>query len=345
MSNDKPPKPKRSFRIIFRFIKFVIAMVLTFCISFAVTLYMKSDHPADYFSSFADEIFSDEAEEEIKSRGVPEIKTLFDEHNKQPFDPSKYNDANKHVDTNTHDGTDKRVDTNKHDEPNKRVSNDIPEPLRQEEEIGFFASLERMTSIKTAVDEKIKHIPHYVTINNLPHLLQQAVVAVEDNRFYKHKGFDIIGIARAILVNVEAGEIQEGASTITQQTVKNLFLTSDQTFTRKAEELILSMNMEDNFDKDKILEIYLNVIYFGSNFYGIYDASQGYFGKEPADLTIAECAMLAGLPNAPSLYSPYVDFHLAKQRQLVVIDAMERMGIISKTEAESARIEEIILAH
>ena len=202
-----------------------------------------------------------------------------------------------------------------------------------------------MTSIKPAVDEKIKSIPHYVAIDKMPFMLLQAVVAVEDTRFYKHKGFDIFGIARAVLVNVEAGEIQEGASTITQQTVKNLFLTSDQTFTRKTEELILSMNMEKNFDKDKILEIYLNSIYFGSDFYGIYDAAQGYFGKEPDELTMAECAMLAGLPNAPSLYSPYVDFHLAKKRQLVVIDAMEKTGVISSREAEKARVEEIILVH
>ena len=109
--------------------------------------------------------------------------------------------------------------------------------------------------------------------------------------------------------------------------------------------LILSRSLEKNFDKDKILEIYLNSIYFGSNFYGIYDAAQGYFGKEPADLTIAECAMLAGLPNAPSLNSPYVDFRRAKQRQLIVIDALEKLGIITKREAENARIEEIILAH
>ncbi|MBR0061672.1 MAG: transglycosylase domain-containing protein, partial [Selenomonadaceae bacterium] len=191
-----------------------------------------------------------------------------------------------------------------------------------------------MTSIKPAVNEKIKTIPRYVTIDKMPFMLLQAVVAVEDTRFYNHKGFDIFGIARAVLVNVEAGEIQEGASTITQQTVKNLFLTSDQTFTRKAEELILSMNMEKNFDKDKILEIYLNSIYFGSDFYGIYDAAQGYFGKEPAELTMAECAMLAGLPNAPSLYSPYVDFRLAKKRQLTVIDAMEKAGVVSSREAE-----------
>ena len=320
MSNDNPPKPKRSFRIIFKIIKFIIAMVLTFFISFAVTLYMKSDHPADYLNSFADEIFD---ETEIKPRGVPEIKTLFDEQNNQPFDPAKYENANKN---------------------DKKISAvDEPPPQSEQEEIGLLETLDRMTSIKPAVDEKIKNIPHYVTLDKMPDLLCQAIISVEDTRFYKHKGFDFISIARAAIVNVEAGEIQEGASTITQQTIKNLFLTSDQTFTRKAEELILSMNMEKDFDKDKILEIYLNVIYFGSDFYGIYDAAQGYFGKEPKDLTIAECAMLAGLPNAPSLYSPYVDYHLAKKRQLVVIEAMEKMGVITRSEAESARVEEIIL--
>ena len=327
MSNENPPKPKRSFRVIFKIIKLLVAMVLTFFISFAGTLYMKSEDPSEQLDSIADEIFSDK---EIKPRGVPEIKTLFDERNTQPFDPSKYDDADKNLPA----ADDKKVSE----------VNGTTEPARAEgEELGVIDTLDRMTSIKPAVDEKIKTIPHYVSIDQMPALLLQAIVSVEDARFYNHRGFDLIGIARAVFVNVEAGEIQEGASTITQQTVKNLFLTSDQTFTRKAEELVMSMNMEKDFDKDKILEIYLNGIYFGSNFYGIYDAAQGYFGKEPADLTIAECAMLAGLPNAPSVYSPYVDFHLAKQRQLVVIDAMERLGVISKKEAESARIEEIVL--
>ena len=291
-------------------------MVLTFLISFAVTLYIKSDNPTGQIDSIADEIFSQD--KPLKRGNAPEIKTLFDERNKIPFDPSKYKE-------------------------DKEVSLDTP-PERKAEELGVLDTVDRLTSIAPAVEEKLKGLEHYVTIEELPTFLCQAVVAVEDNRFYNHKGFDFIGIARAVFVNVEAGEIQEGASTITQQTVKNLFLTSDQTFTRKAEELVLAMNMEKDFDKDKILEIYLNVIYFGSNFYGIYDAAQGYFGKEPADLTIAECAMLAGLPNAPSLYSPYVDFHLAKKRQLIVIDAMEKYGVISSREAESARIEEIILA-
>ena len=348
---QKKPKPRRSFRVIFKIIRLAFALALTFIISFVVTLTMKADHPADYFGAFADE-------DEVKSTGVPEIKTLFDDLNKQPFDAAKVDTAkvsdekiSSRDETSTRDEKiptrDEKISAREDNPPvvaeNRREE---PPPARngKSEELGFFDTLTRMNSIKPAVDAKIKNIPHYVTLDKMPFLLGQAVVAVEDQRFYTHKGFDLFGIARAVLVNVEAGEIQEGASTITQQTVKNLFLTSEQTFSRKAEELILSMNMEKDFKKDKILEIYLNVIYFGSNFYGIYDAAHGYFGKEPADLTIAECAMLAGLPNAPSLYSPYVDFHLAKKRQLVVIDAMEKMSVITKTEAESARIEEIILA-
>ena len=300
-------------------------MVLTFFISFAITLAMKSED--NYFSSLKENFFQDKAQ--VPVANVPEIKTIFDEQNSRPFDPEKYSDIAEKKSARVEEVP---------------MVEEKPITLGQEEELGVFDTLGRMTSIKPAVDDKIKSIPHYVTIDKMPFWLLQAVVAVEDTRFYKHKGFDIFGIARAVLVNVEAGEIQEGASTITQQTVKNLFLTSDQTFTRKAEELILSMNMENNFDKDKILEIYLNSIYFGSDFYGIYDAAQGYFGKEPAELTTAECAMLAGLPNAPSLYSPYVDFHLAKERQLVVIAAMEKTGVISSREAENARVEEIILA-
>lgn len=289
---------------------------------------MKSEHPADFFTSAEDKILSDERP--IRAN-VPEIKTLFDERNNRPF---------KLPDTDDDSPTDvKSVSDEKNfpDEPTRSSA-------RQEDDIGFFGKVHRMTSIKPAVEDKIKNISHYVTLSKTPKFLQQAIVSVEDARFYDHKGFDMIGIARATLANAKAGEIREGASTITQQTVKNLFLTSDKTFARKFEELVLSMNMEKNFDKDQILEIYLNSIYFGSDFYGIYDAAHGYFNKEPAELNLAECAILAGLPNAPSLYSPYVDFHKAKERQLVVIEAMRKAGIISEREAESARVAEIILA-
>ena len=147
------------------------------------------------------------------------------------------------------------------------------------------------------------------------------------------------------MVNLQYGQIEEGASTITQQLVKNLFLSHEQSFGRKAEELLLALDIEANYSKDEILELYLNTIYYGSNFYGIRDASQGYFGKAPKNLQLPEAAMLAGLPNAPSLYSPYVDFMMAKKRQFVVIDAMVRCGYIDEATAESAKIKPIYLAH
>ena len=145
-------------------------------------------------------------------------------------------------------------------------------------------------------------------------------------------------------MNLQYGTIEEGASTITQQLVKNLFLSHEQTMGRKAEELLLALDIEANYSKDEILELYLNTIYYGSNFYGIGQASQGYFGKKPKDLQLPESAMLAGVPNAPSVYSPYVDFMMAKKRQIVVLDAMVRAGYIDKTMAEDAKIKPITLA-
>ena len=307
----------------------LIIVFLVFIISFGATLIIKNGDLHD------DENISDAP---IRS-GVPEIKTLFDERNKQPFRPTSP-DENPPADKKSASLEDKKAEPVAEAAPDNQ-----PPPARYaEDDTGLVDKFNRMTAIKPAVDDKVNSMPNYVTIDKMPYLLTQAVVAVEDTRFYDHKGFDIIGIARAVFVNAQAGEIQEGASTITQQTIKNLFLTSDRTFARKFEELILSVSLEKNFDKEKIMELYLNSIYFGSNFYGIYDAAHGYFNKEPADLTIAECAMLAGLPNAPSLYSPYVDFRSAKKRQLVVIDAMEKMGAISSREAESARIENLTFA-
>lgn len=332
MSKSNPPRQRRSLRIVaalFKFIFMLIIVFLVFIISFGATLIIKNGDLHD------DENISDAP---IRS-GVPEIKTLFDERNKQPFRPTSP-DENPPADKKSASLEDRKVEPVAEAAPDNQ-----PPPARYaEDDTGLVDKFSRMTSIKPAVDDKVNSMPNYVTIDKMPYILTQAVVAVEDTRFYDHKGFDVIGIARAVFVNAQAGEIQEGASTITQQTIKNLFLTSDRTFARKFEELILSISLEKNFDKDKIMELYLNSIYFGSNFYGIYDAAHGYFNKDPADLTIAECAMLAGLPNAPSLYSPYVDFHKAKERQLVVIDAMEKMGAISSREAESARIENLTFA-
>ncbi len=204
--------------------------------------------------------------------------------------------------------------------------------------------LSRIIFLKRAVNSRLD-CSHYTRIDEIPTSMQQAIVAVEDKRFYDHHGFDIEGIMRATLVNLQQGEIDEGASTITQQLVKNLFLTHERSFGRKAEEFLLSLAMEFNYSKDEILEMYLNTIYYGSNFYGIEEAAEGYFGKRPSELQLPEAAMLAGLPNAPSLYSPYVDFMMAKKRQFVVLDAMVRAGYIDKTIAEDAKIKPIYLAH
>lgn len=211
---------------------------------------------------------------------------------------------------------------------------------------GLSDRLSRVIFLRRAVASRVNvHDPHYVHLQDTPDSLQQAIVAVEDRRFYSHHGFDFTGIARAALVNLQSGEIEEGASTITQQLVKNLFLSHEQSFGRKAEEFVLALDMEWNYSKDEILEMYLNTIYYGSNYYGIGAASEGYFGKRPRDLALPESAMLAGLPNAPSLYSPYVDFMMAKKRQFIVLDAMVNCGYIDKTMAEDAKIKPLYLAH
>ena len=204
--------------------------------------------------------------------------------------------------------------------------------------------LKRVFFLKQAVNARINSA-NYVKLQDIPESLQQAVVAVEDRKFYNHWGFDMEGIFRASLVNLQYGQVREGASTITQQLVKNLFLSQEQTMGRKAEEFVLAMDMELNYSKDEILELYLNTIYFGSGYYGIKEASEGYFGKEPAMLALPEAAMLAGIPNAPSLYSPYVDFMLAKKRQFIVLDAMTAAGYLRESVADDAKIKPIYLAH
>lgn len=207
-----------------------------------------------------------------------------------------------------------------------------------------LSRLERVFFLKQAVNARINSA-NYVKLQDIPESLQQAVVAVEDRKFYNHWGFDMEGIFRASLVNLQYGQVREGASTITQQLVKNLFLSQEQTMGRKAEEFVLAMDMELNYSKDEILELYLNTIYFGSGYYGIKEASEGYFGKEPAMLALPESAMLAGIPNAPSLYSPYVDFMLAKKRQFIVLDAMTAAGYLRESVADDAKIKPIYLAH
>lgn len=200
----------------------------------------------------------------------------------------------------------------------------------------------RVFALRKAVEAKIDR-QSYTRLKDIPQGLQQAIIAVEDNRFYHHSGFDVEGILRAALVNLQTGSLQEGASTITQQLVKNLFLSQDRTWGRKAEEVVLSVDMEMRYSKEEILELYLNSIYFGSGAKGITKASKIYFGKTPTNLTLAESTMLAGLPNAPSVYSPYADYSAAKQRQSVVLAAMVHQGFIGPGLAQETKATPLIL--
>ena len=207
-----------------------------------------------------------------------------------------------------------------------------------------FDRLRRIAFPIEAANEKLRRA-NYTKIENISDTMKKAIISVEDNRFYNHHGFDFTAIVRATLVNIQSGEIEEGASTITQQLVKNLYLSDEQTMVRKIEELIMSLNLETRCSKDEILELYLNSIYFGSGYYGITDAAKGYFGKTPDNLNLPEAAMLAGLPNAPSLYSPYEDFKMAKKRQFIVLDTMVKNGYIDRSLAEDAKRAPIYLAH
>ena len=183
--------------------------------------------------------------------------------------------------------------------------------------------------------DEIENDEHFVPFSELPKNYINAVVAVEDHRFYDHGPIDFIAIGRAIWVNVTSFELREGGSTITQQLAKNVILSQDETATRKLGEIVAAFDIEKNYSKDDILALYVNTCYFGEGYYGIYDASIGYYNKEPKDLTLDEATMLAGVPNAPSVYAPTVNPDLAKKRQEHVLNKMVEYGYISKEEAHS----------
>lgn len=175
----------------------------------------------------------------------------------------------------------------------------------------------------------------YVTLNEVSDDFINAIIAIEDHRFYEHKGFDIIGIARAIKVNVFSDDVQ-GASTITQQYARLMYLTNEKTWNRKLNEAFLAIRLEMHYDKDTILEGYINTVYFGHGIYGISKASKYYFDKEPSELDLNEASMLAGVINGPEYYSPFNDMEAAKERQLLVLDAMVTYGYIDENTANDA---------
>lgn len=180
--------------------------------------------------------------------------------------------------------------------------------------------------------EGIESKQHYTPYEELPEFYIHAVVAVEDHRFQQHHGVDPIAICRAAWNDIKTLSFAEGGSTITQQLAKNLYFTQEKKLERKFAEIFVAFDLERNYTKKEILSLYVNTIYFGNGCYGIYDAAQKYFGKSPKELTLYESAMLAGIPNAPSAYSPSDNPELAEQRLRQVLKRMEACGVITKTE-------------
>lgn len=199
--------------------------------------------------------------------------------------------------------------------------------------MGYFMYNEAINkiSISDKVNE-IKSDKNYVDINNISQDFKNAIIAIEDHRFKEHSGIDFITTTRSMLENIIKKDIVAGGSTITQQTGRLLYFTQEQRFTRKVAELFVAFNLEKNYSKDEILELYVNIIYYGNGYYGIKEASLGYFNKEPKDLTLEEASLLAGIPNAPSVYAPNKNPDLAKKRQLAVLNAMVKYEYISEND-------------
>lgn len=189
-----------------------------------------------------------------------------------------------------------------------------------------------------SLEEKVASIREkegYTVLEELPEVYRNAVISVEDHRFYHHFGIDPIAIARAAIHDIQARRYVEGGSTITQQLAKNLYFTHEKELERKVAEVFVAFELEEKYSKDEILELYVNTIYFGDGYYTAGDASRGYFGKEPAEMDEYECTLLAGIPNAPARYAPTKSQELARKRQCQVIKRMRVCGYFSQEEAET----------
>lgn len=198
---------------------------------------------------------------------------------------------------------------------------------------------------ETPLEQKVASVQNmasYTALEQMPEIYPKTVIAAEDHRFYKHQGVDALGLIRAIWNNIRLGELREGGSTITQQLAKNLYFSNARSAERKIAEAFMAQELEKNLEKDEILELYINVIYYGGGQYCLYDAAQFYLDKTPMELTDGECALLAGLPNAPSAYAPHVHPELAEQRRQQVIDKMVRYGVVDETQAQAIRAEKVI---
>lgn len=206
--------------------------------------------------------------------------------------------------------------------------------------LGYF-TYKGYEMYKTAIESQsieskileIKSKENYTTIDEMPKDYIDAVIAVEDRRFYKHCGVDLISIGRAIFNDIKSMKLVEGGSTITQQLAKNTYFTQSKKLTRKCAEIFMAVEYEKYCSKEEIFELYVNTSYFGDGYYCVKDASLGYFDKEPKDMDIYECTLLAGIPNAPSVYAPTKNPDLARQRQLQVINKMVKYKYLTEEQA------------
>ena len=180
----------------------------------------------------------------------------------------------------------------------------------------------------------IQNQEHFTKIDEVPDIFINAIISVEDKRFYQHKGIDFLSIGRAIFTDLKTFHFTEGGSTITQQIAKNEYFTQKKHFSRKVAEVFVARDIEKQYSKDEILEIYINTNFYGSGYYGIYNASMGYYEKAPIELNNYEATLLAGVPNAPSVYSPKVNLNLAERRQDIVLQKMVDSGCLTEAEME-----------
>ncbi len=193
------------------------------------------------------------------------------------------------------------------------------------------------------LEDKVKQIRdnnNFTSLDNVSLDFKNAIVAVEDHRFYSHSGVDYIGTARAIFVNVKTNSLSQGGSTITQQLAKNIYFSNDTNLMEKIAEILISLDLEKKYSKDEILELYINSIYYGNGYYCIGDASNGYFDKKPIDMSRYESTLLAGVPNAPSVYAPSVNLDLAEKRQNKVLSSMVEYGYLTEEESNNVKSEQ-----
>ena len=191
-------------------------------------------------------------------------------------------------------------------------------------------SLYRKKVDEMPLNEKVESIrgkENYLEYEDIPKTFVSAIVSIEDRRFFDHNGIDILSIFRAVITDLSQKEFAQGGSTITQQLAKNMYYLEENNAARKVAELFTAISLEKNYSKEDILELYSNIVYFGDGYYGLYDAATGYYNKVPKKLSLDEITMLAGLPNAPSVYALSNNSDLSKQRQAQVVDAMLKARI------------------